>query len=82
MILLYKNLYFNTMEDKTKKIISIVAAMLVVAASAIGIGYKLWYGEDMPVVTDNAVVETVDTVNVTETVVDTVVAPDTVVAQF
>ena len=59
--------------DKTKKIIAIVAAVLVVLACAIGVGYKLWLDEDMPVVEET--VEVVDSVAAE-------VAADTLVVDF
>lgn len=67
------------METKTKKIIAIVAAMLVVAAGAIGVGYKLWYGEDMPVVEVEAEVAE-DSVLVAEDTVVFAEVADTVTA--
>lgn len=70
--------------EKTKKIIAIVAATLVVLAGGLGVGYKLWFGEEMPVVETEAVVETVDSVEtVLEVVADTVeeATVDTTVAE-
>lgn len=64
--------------DKTKKIIAIVAAALVILGTSMGVGYKLWFGEDMPtaetvetevVVEDTVVTAVEDVVDVVDTVV-------------
>lgn len=67
--------------DKTKKIIAIVAAALVILGGAIGVGYKIWFGEDMPSVDPEFIVtDTVATQVVADTV-DALVLPDTTVAE-
>jgi len=59
--------------EKTKKIIAIVAACLVMAGAGLGVGYKLWFNEDMPTVdveatVNDSVVASVDSVVTVDTV--------------
>jgi len=62
--------------EKTKKIIAIIAACLVMAGAGLGVGYKLWFNEDMPTVEGGF--EVVDS---TAAPVDSIVVVDTLVAE-